>query len=74
MIRKRFLLFPPREHTHLYLYPRLHPYFRQSQINFDEPDLSMFPDFAKAFAFEVNQIQYNHHKVFTLFFTLFVNF
>lgn len=50
--RKRFLLFPPREHIYLYLYPRHHPYFRQSQVDFNDPNLDVFPEFSKAFAFE----------------------
>jgi lysine-specific demethylase 8 len=46
--RKRFLLFPPEEHTNLYLYPYLHPASLQSQVDFENPNYKAFPNFKNA--------------------------
>lgn len=50
---KRFILFPPSQAESLYLYPALHPHYHQSQIDFDNPDLELFPKFKEAEAYEV---------------------
>jgi ribosomal protein L16 Arg81 hydroxylase len=50
--RKRFLLFDPKEYKNLYMYPMLHPYARQSQVNLETPDLVTFPNVPKARAIE----------------------
>eukprot|EP00029_Vermamoeba_vermiformis_P005465 TRINITY_DN1907_c0_g1_i1.p1 TRINITY_DN1907_c0_g1~~TRINITY_DN1907_c0_g1_i1.p1 ORF type:complete len:541 (+),score=140.45 TRINITY_DN1907_c0_g1_i1:113-1735(+) len=49
---KRFLLFSPSEYKNLYMYPILHPYARQSQVNLETPDLTAFPNITKARAVE----------------------
>jgi hypothetical protein len=36
------------------MYPMLHPYARQSQVNLETPDLVTFPNVPKARAIEVN--------------------
>lgn len=45
---KRFIMFPPWEYEHIYAYPRIHPFWHKSQVNFDHPDLEKHPEFAKA--------------------------
>ncbi|CAH1793965.1 unnamed protein product [Owenia fusiformis] len=42
---KRILLFPPDHFEMLYPYPVHHPHDRQSQVDFDNPDLEKFPRF-----------------------------
>ncbi|CAL1542228.1 unnamed protein product [Lymnaea stagnalis] len=49
---KRFLLFDPNQFDCLYPYPIYHPHDRQSQVDFDAPDLKRFPNFANAKAHE----------------------
>jgi len=49
---KRFILFPPEQNENLYLFPFLHPGAQQSQVNFDDPNLRMFPKFIDANATE----------------------
>eukprot|EP01104_Vermistella_antarctica_P013858 TRINITY_DN4265_c0_g1_i2.p1 TRINITY_DN4265_c0_g1~~TRINITY_DN4265_c0_g1_i2.p1 ORF type:complete len:583 (+),score=131.90 TRINITY_DN4265_c0_g1_i2:110-1858(+) len=64
--QKRFILFPPKDHQKLYLYTRLHPSARQSQVDFasefntdgDDSDRrrpieTRFPNFAQAKSYEV---------------------
>lgn len=46
--RKRFILFPPCETPYLAAYPRLHPLWHKSQVDFCNPNLSAFPEFALA--------------------------
>ncbi|CAG7838647.1 unnamed protein product [Allacma fusca] len=46
--RKRFFLFPPEYFPNLYPYPVHHPHDRQSQVDFDFPDLDRFPKFREA--------------------------
>eukprot|EP01125_Pyxidicula_operculata_P021363 TRINITY_DN8188_c0_g1_i1.p1 TRINITY_DN8188_c0_g1~~TRINITY_DN8188_c0_g1_i1.p1 ORF type:complete len:482 (-),score=72.37 TRINITY_DN8188_c0_g1_i1:170-1615(-) len=41
---KRFVLFPPTESSKLYLFPRLHPSTRMSQIDLDQIDIDSYPD------------------------------
>ncbi|KAK6169076.1 hypothetical protein SNE40_020197 [Patella caerulea] len=42
---KRFLLFDPSMFECLYPFPVYHPHDRQSQVDFDSPDLRRFPKF-----------------------------
>ncbi|UYV79671.1 HIF1AN [Cordylochernes scorpioides] len=49
---KRFLLFPPMMMKCLYPYPIYHPHDRQSQVDFDSPDLSKFPRFNELKGYE----------------------
>ncbi|CAG5129036.1 unnamed protein product [Candidula unifasciata] len=49
---KRFLLFDPSQFECLYPYPIYHPHDRQSQVDFDNPDLDKFPMFSKLKGYE----------------------
>lgn len=49
---KRCLLFGPDQFKNLYPYPVHHPCDRQSQVDFDNPDLTKFPKFTQAHAWE----------------------
>lgn len=49
---KRFLLFPPEQFSCLYPYPVPHPHDRQSQVDFERPDITRFPRFSEARALE----------------------
>lgn len=40
---KRCILFAPEHYERLYPYPVYHPHDRQSQVDFDDPDLEKFP-------------------------------
>ena len=51
--RKTFILSPPKEINKLYLYSSLHPSYRQSQVDFDAPNITMFPDFYNVSAIKV---------------------
>jgi len=53
--RKRFVLFPPKDWRKLYLFPRVHPSSRSSQIAAQMPDVDTksFPDFEGAQPYEV---------------------
>jgi len=53
--RKRFVLFPPSDWRKLYLYPRIHPSTRMSQVasSFPNVDLEKFPKFKDASPYEV---------------------
>lgn len=42
---KRVILFPPNHFPKMYPYPVYHPHDRQSQVDFENPDLEQFPDF-----------------------------
>ena len=50
---KRFTLWSPSQHELMYVYPRVHPMWHKSRINFREPDVSKFPQFAKSTALQV---------------------
>ena len=50
---KRFTLWPPSQHELLYSYPRVHPLWHKSRINFRSPDTLAFPQFAKSKALQV---------------------
>ena len=51
--RKRFTLWPSSQHELMYMYPRVHPLWHKSRINFRAPDLTSFPNFAKSRAVQV---------------------
>ncbi|XP_063237631.1 hypoxia-inducible factor 1-alpha inhibitor-like isoform X2 [Bacillus rossius redtenbacheri] len=42
---KRCILFPPAQFDCFYPYPVFHPHDRQSQVDFERPDLGRFPKF-----------------------------
>lgn len=44
---KRFKLYEPAAWRYMYLYPALHPFHRQSQVDFYNPDLKRFPEMWK---------------------------
>jgi hypothetical protein len=49
---KRFTLFPPYEQDKLYTFPRLHPLWHKSQVDFHAPDIGAFPRYAEAEVYE----------------------
>ncbi|XP_063817490.1 hypoxia-inducible factor 1-alpha inhibitor isoform X1 [Pseudophryne corroboree] len=49
---KRCILFPPEQFECLYPYPVHHPCDRQSQVDFDNPDLERFPNFRNVVGYE----------------------
>ena len=51
--KKRFTLWPASQHELLYVYPRVHPLWHKSRVNFRSPDLTQFPNFAKSRALQV---------------------
>jgi hypothetical protein len=53
--RKRFILFAPKDYNNIYLYPRIHPSTRMSQVasSFPNVDLEKFPKFENAQPYEV---------------------
>ena len=42
---KRFTFWSPWQHDKLYVYPRVHPLWHKSRINFRHPDIGKFPRF-----------------------------
>lgn len=68
--RKRFLLIPPSNWTAVYHYPRIHPKCtgrsslsglltmvridRQSQVDYEAPNLNKFPRFSEVDVYEAN--------------------
>jgi hypothetical protein len=48
---KRFVLFPPWEWRNLHAFPRIHPKWHKSQVEFDGPNLTVTPDYPKATAY-----------------------
>jgi hypothetical protein len=50
---KRFTLWPPSQHELMYQYPRVHPMWHKSRINFRDVNLNRFPSFAKSRALQV---------------------
>ena len=50
---KRFTLWSLSQHELLYMYPRVHPLWHKSQVNFRALDLTRFPDFANSRAEQV---------------------
>lgn len=51
--QKRFTLWSPSQQDLLYPYPRIHPMWHKSRVNFRAPDLLRFPQFAKSRAEQV---------------------
>ena len=51
--RKRFTLWPPSQHELMYPYPRVHPLWHKSRINYRAPDVARFPNFAKTRALQI---------------------
>lgn len=52
--RKRVILFSPDYFGSLYPYPVGHPHDRQTQVDFENPDLSKFPRFSEIRGMEVS--------------------
>ena len=50
---KRFTLWPSSQHELMYMYPRIHPLWHKSRVNFRSPDVGRFPNFAKSRALQV---------------------
>ena len=50
---KRFTLWPPSQHELLSVFPRIHPLWHKSRINFRAPDLIKFPLFGRSRALQV---------------------
>lgn len=71
---KRFTLWSPSQHELLSVFPRVHPMWHKSQINFRHPDIQRFPSFTKSRALQVTVRPgdvlfippYNWHYVETL--------
>ena len=42
---KRFTLWSPSQHELMYVYPRIHPMWHKSRINFASPNINTFPNF-----------------------------
>lgn len=57
--RKKWIMFPPEAHWELYLFPRLSPHYRQSQVSLlAEVDKSKYPLFISTKPYQVkDQIQ-----------------
>eukprot|EP01137_Pigoraptor_chileana_P020829 Opistho-2@83718 len=51
---KRFTLFLPVEYPFMSIFPRLHPMWHKSQVDFTHPDLDAFPEYQKARAWEAD--------------------
>jgi len=51
--KKRFTLWPSIQHELLYMYPRVHPMWHKSRINFRDVDPQQFPLFLKSQALQV---------------------
>lgn len=50
---KRFTLWLPSQHELLYTYPRVHPLWHKSRINFRDVNLDLFPNFVLSSALQV---------------------
>ena len=50
---KRFTLWSPEQHELMYTYPRVHPLWHKSRVNFRDADLQKFPGFSRARAVQV---------------------
>jgi hypothetical protein len=46
--RKRFTLWPPEQHELLYMFPRVHPMWHKSRVNYQDVDTAAFPAFPRA--------------------------
>lgn len=51
--KKRFTLWAPSQHELMYVFPRVHPMWHKSRLNFRAPDLLRFPQFAKTRALQI---------------------
>ena len=50
---KKFTLWSSSQHEMMYVFPRIHPLWHKSRVNFRAPDLSQFPQFAHTRALQV---------------------
>lgn len=50
---KRFTFWSPSQHESLYMFPRIHPLWHKSRINFRDPDVKKFPAFSHTSALQV---------------------
>jgi hypothetical protein len=50
--QKRFTFFPPKDSEYLHPYPRSHPLWHKSQMDYHRPNLDRFTDYARAEARE----------------------
>ena len=50
---KRFTFWSPSQHESLYVFPRVHPLWHKSRINFRDPDVRKFPAFSHSRALQV---------------------
>ena len=51
--KKRFTLWAASQHELMYVFPRVHPMWHKSRLNFRAPDLLRFPQFAKTRALQI---------------------
>lgn len=51
--KKRFTLWNPFQHELMYTYPRVHPMWHKSQVNFNDVDIEKFPAFSRARAVQI---------------------
>lgn len=51
--RKRFTLWPPEQHEILYVFPRVHPMWHKSRVNYQDVDIAQFPAFPRARGIQV---------------------
>ena len=50
---KRFTFWSPEQHELMYVYPRVHPLWHKSRINFRDVDVQRFPGFTRARGLQV---------------------
>lgn len=48
---KRFTLVMPEQWEEMHLFPRIHPLWHKSQVDADQPDLDLFPDYSRVRAY-----------------------
>lgn len=51
--QKKWTLYPPSAFFQLYMYPHHHVHYHQTQVDYEEPNPSIYPNFALADPFEV---------------------
>lgn len=51
--RKRFTLWTPSQHEVMYVYPRVHPLWHKSRVNYQDVDVVRFPAFTRARAVQM---------------------
>eukprot|EP01122_Echinamoeba_exundans_P007719 TRINITY_DN2433_c0_g1_i3.p1 TRINITY_DN2433_c0_g1~~TRINITY_DN2433_c0_g1_i3.p1 ORF type:complete len:472 (-),score=36.67 TRINITY_DN2433_c0_g1_i3:23-1438(-) len=54
--KKSFVLFPPPAMQKVYLFPRIHPHFRRSQVNLDLVDQTKFGTFSAEFLRDIVEV------------------